>query len=336
VAKALLAVGLCAGVAQRVLRDRVDVAVRTDLPDDRLGEHLLTAHLSQLFGRPDLQVAVLLGPPRLNRKPVLQVLTDEGQVVGYVKAAWNDLTSRLVANEAAVLGAFRARQPETFETASIVHHGTWRDLELLATTALPNTSRPSPSLAFDPPMAVIAEIADLEGRAASPLGASAYWSGIRDRLDRRRKMPSAAPDSLAAIADHIEARYGNVELAFGTWHGDFTAWNMARLEQGTYVWDWERCAPAPVGLDLLHFLFQSACRFEGRKPSEAVETCRERTPGLLASLHVIEGSESAMWSLYCLELLFRYDEARLAGALFRPSRIHTGILEMFAREMEAV
>jgi hypothetical protein len=36
-----------------------------------------------------------------------------------------------------------------------------------------------------------------------------------------------------------------------------------------------------------------------------------------------------------MELLFRYEEAGLAGVLERRSRIHQGILEMFQLEMEA-
>jgi hypothetical protein len=185
-------------------------------------------------------------------------------------------------------------------------------------------------------MAVIDEIAGLAGRTRGQLAESPYWTGVQERLAERSVALQGEADPLAPIVKHIEGRFGHVELAFGTWHGDFTPWNMARLAEGTYVWDWERCLPAPLGLDLLHFLFQSVCRFEGRKPAESVETCRERTPGLLASLHVLDGSEETLWSLYRLELLFRYDEARLAGVLARPSRIHTGVLEMFACEMEAV
>jgi hypothetical protein len=77
------------------------------------------------------------------------------------------------------------------------------------------------------------------------------------------------------------------------------------------------------------------CRFEGRNPQRAVEICRERTPGLLARLEVPPGTENALWSLYQMELLFRYDEARLAGVLEHQSRIHTGILQMFDRDLEA-
>jgi hypothetical protein len=155
---------------------------------------------------------------------------------------------------------------------------------------------------------------------------------------------SGQPDPLEPIVAHVEARHGATELRFGAWHGDFTPWNMARLESGrgsgsaaasgVFLWDWERCGPAPVGLDLLHFLFQSVCRFEGRNPDRAVEICRERTPRLLASLGVPTDAETALWSVYRLELLLRYDEARLAGVLAQPSRIHSGIVELFKREME--
>ena len=49
---------------------------------------------------------------------------------------------------------------------------------------------------------------------------------------------------------------------------------------------------------------------------------------------MVPGSERALWVLYRLELLLRYDEARLAGVLARQSKIHEGILEMFDRDME--
>jgi hypothetical protein len=125
-------------------------------------------------------------------------------------------------------------------------------------------------------------------------------------------------------------------MRFGAWHGDFTPWNMARLSEGNYLWDWERAAPSvPLGLDLCHFLFQSVCRYEGRNAAEAVEISRQRTPDLLPLLDADADSEDALWSCYRLELLLRYEEASLAGVLERRSRIHSGILDMIEREMEA-
>jgi hypothetical protein len=344
--RAVLGAGLRVGLTQRLApkSSRVDVFVDPALPAAERPQHLLSEHLQVIFGRPDLEMAVILGVPRLNRKPVLQVLAPDGTVVGYVKAAWNDLTGRLVRNEARVLGHLAAAGPNgagpaAFTPPALVAAGPWGDLELIAQTALPNADRPDAVAVFDPPMAVIAEIAGLWGRSTARLADSPYWAGVRERLEAQ-----AGSELLRRAVELVERRHGAEEIAFGAWHGDFTPWNMARLPgdrgapgggERTYVWDWERAAPAPAGLDLLHFLFQTVCRFERRPPAEAVERCSERTPGLLAGLDIPGGSEPVLWLLYRLELLFRYDEAGSAGVLARPSKIHAGIVEMFERDLEA-
>jgi hypothetical protein len=334
--KAALSIGVRLRVAQRLLPDRVEIALSDRLPASERGAALLSEHLRDLFGRRDLAMAVILGPPRLNRKPVLQVLSSEGEVLGYVKAAWNDLTRSLVRNEAAVLGRLNDSPRNTFVAPRLLHHGPFGDLELIVASPLPNALRPEQSQVFDPPLPVITEIARLGPVHAAPLADSDYWLGVEKRLGARAGfLPPGTDDPLKAVVAHVAARHGDTDLRFGTWHGDFTPWNMARLEDGIFVWDWERSGPAPVGLDLLHFLFQSTCRFEGRNPARSVEICRERTPGLLPLLDVPMGSEDALWSVYRMELLFRYEEAGLAGVLERRSRIHQGILEMFESEMEA-
>jgi hypothetical protein len=219
---------------------------------------------------------------------------------------------------------------EIFGPPAFVAAGPWGELELIAASALPNAARPDPAQVFDPPMAVIAEIAGLWGRSTARLADSPYWVGVRQRLAAQ----GDGSDVLQRAVGWIERRHGHEDIAFGAWHGDFTPWNMARLGDTTYLWDWERAAPAPAGLDLLHFLFQGVCRFEGKSPAAAVTHCSERLASLLPVLDVPAGSERALWLLYRLELLFRYDEARMTGVLARPSKIHEGILEMFDRDME--
>jgi hypothetical protein len=338
-ARAALGAGLRVGVTQRVA-DRVDVFVDPALSPAERPQHLLTEHLREIFGRRDLEMAVILGVPRLNRKPVLQVLASDGTVVGYVKAAWNELTAGLVRNEARVLADLASAKPASFVPPAFVAAGPWGELELIAASALPNAARPDPAQVFDPPMAVIAEIAGLWGRSTARLADSPYWAGVRQRLAVQGArgsggdVPREASEILQRAVGWIERRHGHEDIAFGAWHGDFTPWNMARLGDTTYLWDWERAAPAPAGLDLLHFLFQGVCRFEGKSPAAAVTHCSERLASLLPVLDVPAGSERALWLLYRLELLFRYDEARMTGVLARPSKIHEGILEMFDRDME--
>jgi hypothetical protein len=337
-ARAGLGAGLKVGLTQRVA-DRVDVFVDAALPPADRPRHLLTEHLREMFGRRDLEMAVILGVPRLNRKPVLQVLASDGTVVGYVKAAWNDLTAGLVRNEARVLADLAAAKPATFTPPAFVAAGPWGDLELIAASALPNAARPDPAQILDPPMAVIAEIAGLWGRSTARLADSPYWAGVRERLSAQGArgsggVPREDSDVLQRAVDWIERRHGADDIAFGAWHGDFTPWNMARAGDTTYLWDWERAAAAPAGLDLLHFLFQGICRFEGQTPAAAIASSSERVAGLLGALDVEAGSLAALWLLYRLELLFRYDEARMTGVLARQSKIHEGILGMFVRDME--
>jgi hypothetical protein len=331
-ARAALGAGLRVGLTQRVapMLSRIDVFVDDGLPAAERPAALLSEHLRALYGRADLEMAVILGVPRPNRKPVLQVLAADGTVVGYVKAAWNDLTAGLVRNEARVLADLAAAGPSSFTAPALVAAGPWGELELIAASALPNAARPDAAQIFDPPMAVIAEVAGLWGRSTGRLGCSPYWAGVRARLAAQ----AAPSDTLRRAVDWVEGRYGGVTVAFGAWHGDFTPWNMARTAEATYLWDWERAAPAPAGLDLLHFLFQGVCRFDGKVPQEAVALCAGRTPGLLPLLDVPPESERALWAVYRLELLFRYEEAGAAGVLARRSKIHSGILEMFHRDLE--
>jgi hypothetical protein len=327
-ARAALGLGLRVGLTQR-LADRVDVFVDPSLSPAERSQHVLTEHLRDMFGRNDLEMAVILGVPRLNRKPVLQVLASDGAVVGYVKAAWNDLTAGLVRNEARVLVDLAEVKPTTFTPPAFVAAGPWGDLELIAASALPNAARPDPAQILDPPMAVIGEIAGLWGRSTARLADSPYWAGVRERLDAQ-----GGSELLIRAVDWTERHHGRDEIAFGAWHGDFTPWNMARKGSTTYLWDWERAASAPAGLDLLHFLFQGVCRFEGKTPAAAIESCSERLAGLLPVIDVATESLGALWLLYRLELLFRYDEARMTGVLARQSKIHEGILELFVRDME--
>ena len=263
---------------------------------------------------------------------MLQVLASDGTVVGYVKAAWNDLTAALVRNEARVLADLGAAAADNVHAAGSGRRravaGAGADLRLRPAQRRAARHRPDlrpadgrdrrdrrPAGAAAPPAWPTAPTGPAYGNASQPPERQRR-PAQRRRLDREALRDRR--DGLRRLARRLHALE----------HGppDRTA---------TFLWDWERAAPAPAGLDLLHFLFQTQCRFGGGTPERSVEICSERTPGLLPSLEVPLDSERALWLVYRLELLFRYDEAREAGVLARPSKIHAGILEMFARDMEA-
>ncbi|WP_028647363.1 aminoglycoside phosphotransferase [Nocardiopsis sp. CNT312] len=233
---ALLAAAFTTGLAPLVLRDRLYVGAGPGI------EHALASALDR-----ELAVAIHLGPPRANRKPVLLLLTPGGRTVGYAKVAVNDLTSRLVRDESRALRRLAdARLPDV-TVPRLLHEGEWNGYPLLVQEALPvgyQTDRPTRHQL----LRCVTQIADLAGSRTLHLAESPYRRALAERILRLGARPEAAPlrEALVGLPD--------VRLPFGAWHGDLTRWNIAGTARRAFVWDWERLAmDAPVGFDALHY-----------------------------------------------------------------------------------
>lgn len=133
---AALTTAFASGLAPLLLRDRLHVG-----PGHTI-EHELSAALDRR-----VVIAVHVGPPRANRKPVLLLLTPAGRTVGYAKIGVNELTSRLVRAETRALERLaQARLPE-ITVPRLLHEGEWNGRPLLVQDALPvgaRTDRPTP------------------------------------------------------------------------------------------------------------------------------------------------------------------------------------------------
>src|ERR1700710_2010115 len=113
------------GVGDLVFRDQLRIS----------GTDTLAAHLSAAVGQP-VRVSVRFGPPRANRKPVLQLLDRRGHAVGFAKLGVNELTRALVTAEAAALREIAKRDLGIVRAPKVLHAGAWNDLELLVIEAL--------------------------------------------------------------------------------------------------------------------------------------------------------------------------------------------------------
>jgi hypothetical protein len=292
-----LAAGFATGAARAAFRDRLSVAA---------GPESLVAHLSELLGR-ELVLALHIGPPRANRKPVLQLLTPAGETVGFAKLGVNDLTRRLVAGEAAalraVLGIGGVQVPR------VLHAGQWRGLELLVQSALPvRRARPTPPERRQAAMVAVARTSVQEH--FSP-------DGLRQRL---AALPPGAP--VAELTAALERAADGAPLAAGAWHGDWTPWNTACLRGQVLIWDWERYDRAvPLGFDALHHFVQ----VNGQR-SERGAALFDAAPGLLAPFGVDAADARRTATLYLVEIAARYladDQAAAGGAV---GRIETWLL----------
>jgi hypothetical protein len=341
-AKAAVGAALRSGLLQSLLRRRrvVHAAMLDPLhggpPAGGVGETLLGDYLAEALGRRDLAAAIVLGPVRPNRKPVVQLLAQDGRPVGYMKVGWNDLTRRLVRNEARALRRLAERQPQTFTVPRLLHEGTWQGLDVTISSALPHRLWRRGRRYATPPLAVSREIAALGGVQTATLGGSPWWEELRRRLAPvQAAATGTAAATLAGTMDRLQEQAGT-PLAFGSWHGDWGPWNLRATADRLLVWDWERSGDGvPLGFDLLHFGYQTAFQGLRQPPAEAAARSLRRAEPLLAELAQREEVGELLLTLYLLERVCRAAEAEASAVTGRPDAAGAGLLDVLGRRLEA-
>jgi len=308
-----LGLGLRTGLAQPLLRDKIDIGTASAGSAGSAGSaapaaDLLREHLGQLFGQGPVVMAVGGGSGPY-RKPVLQVFSVTGTPLGYVKVGWNDWTRDAVRREAAALRACASR-PMRIGVPELVGHSVWRGLDLLVTAPLPRRVRGLGSGAQLPDAESLREISELSPPFVGGLAESPWWHGVRSRIRNGVTDPDAR-SSLSHAAQRLEHAFGQMPLEFGTWHGDLVPWNLARIGQRLYAWDWESSAPdAPLGFDALHFHFQVAFVARGCPLEQAVPLAASRARPTLEELGIPAAACGLLATLHLVELFLRHEEAR--------------------------
>jgi len=297
-ARTLLLTGAFAtGMAPLLLRDRLYVGAGPGI------EHALTAALDR-----ELSIAIHVGPPRANRKPVLLLLTPGGRTIGYAKVAVNDLTSRLVRAETLALRHLAASSLRDVTVPRLLHEGEWNGHPLLVQEALPvgdQTDRPTRRQL----LRCVTQIVGVTRVRERRLSDSPYRSSLEERIVALGARPEAAPLRAAL------RRLPDVRVPFGAWHGDLTRWNIASTARRAFVWDWERlCLDAPAGFDALHYDLNE-CVQAGVHPG--VHRWLDSGSRLLRDPLVSETglrphTVSTVMALYLIDLATRYLQDRQA------------------------
>jgi hypothetical protein len=292
----------------------------------------LEEHVGDIFAARGARFSVSLGPPRANIKPVLRVFDKDGRTLGYVKIGWNPLTKDLVEHEAEVLSKLQHRGHVNFKVPGLIHSGSWRDLELLAVSAVPPGRHFGGMPGRTLPLAATQEVARLGAITVETLGASSYWIDLKERASAQREASSSsqARTVLPNVIEYIEERYGHRPLSFGTWHGDWVPWNMRHLGDSLYVWDWERSNDGvPLGLDAVHFEFQVDLWLRRKSPVKAMVDSVERSSGTLQQILQERGAEQLLATLSCIEMAIRMEQGAIASVPV-PGRTYFALEELFA------
>ncbi len=296
-------------------RDRVAVfAPGPGTPDT------IETHLREILGR-EISLGIQLGPPRANRKPILQVLGSDGEPLAFGKLGINPLTRRLVRTEAAALRGLPELDLPGIRVPRLVHEGEWHGSALLITTPLPLRVADS-EVDVGVRDAAMVTLARAAGTTRSRPGGSPWLAELRERAAALTHESIRA--DLLAVLKRLALRAEVWE--FGCWHGDWMLWNMAGLEGEVLLWDWERFAgPVPLGWDALHFALRQTFMTSEPTPHVARDLL-ERAPGLLAPFGVSGELAHDVAQAYLVELAVRYtaDGQREAGG--RTARVEEWLL----------
>ncbi|WP_238012578.1 hypothetical protein KZZ52_55865 [Dactylosporangium sp. AC04546] len=325
----------------RLKRDAVVTALRTGLSGLLLRDRLrlcpaadtIDAYLRGALGA-DLRLSVHIGPARANRKPVLQLLAPDGHTVAFAKLGTSTLTRTLVRAEGNALNAVGTAHFTALRVPEVLHAGRWGEHEVLVQSALP-VWRPRAPLTAPRLTAAMREVAACCGTSHGTLDGSGYWTRLRARLGAIAGHAEGAV--LRAAAERLARTAGRTDLTYGSWHGDWSPWNMASLADTLLVWDWERFTPGvPVGFDALHHALQLGI---ARAPSagDAVNELVGEAPGLLRPFGVTHRQAVEVTTLlYLVDLATRYVTDRQAEAGARLGVLGSWLLPVLVARVEAL
>jgi hypothetical protein len=269
-------------------------------------------HLSDVLSRP-ISVAVHLTPDRANRKPIIQAL-DAGQPhpVAFAKMGVNELTSRLVNEEANALELLAARSLRALVVPTIVHHGEFAGRSVLTLNPLP-TWQSGRSPVLTEVAAAAREVAATAAPRRLPLEDSRYWLEVRRRVEELPR--TARAERLTRCVEQMTELLGAVDTTFTASHGDWSPWNMWLTPHGLLVWDWERYeTEIPAGFDLLHFRLNEQLVRAPQNRSDAAFRLIADAPELLEVAGCTTESPLAAVLLYLVHIGLRYESDGQAGA----------------------
>ncbi len=303
----LASVALRAGVPTRVLPNPVTIAAPNVVGD--LTHVMLSERLKELLGRADLAFAIVVNPGRPQKKPVLEVMDQSGDLVAYAKVGWNELTRALVRSEADALARIADAKPRSFKAPGILASEHWNGLYILVVTPFDLPGRPR--LLMELPLAATAEVLTFAATSFNRLTTGAFWRTLRteaEALDHR------VMDLALQIFETLERQVGDLTLPAAFSHGDWVPWNMALLDDSVAVWDWERASDGvPAGLDAIQFLFQVQLNLCRRAPAEAIANTVEEGRDLLPRLGLPTEAIEALIFCHTLQAIIRIHHGRAAG-----------------------
>ena len=304
-ARLLWQVGLRTGFVDLLSRSRLRVSVGE-------GHESIEDVLARCLGTEErLLITMPVGPPRANRKPVLQVTNRMGDVLAFVKVGHDPLTSELVQREERALTELvRSYIPAT-KVPTVLGSAEWEGLRLLLLEPL--DARPTSMSSADRRRRLVQSL-----RAVASTGTVAgTWEHSPARATLLQLLPKLGRrghelrELVRLPEEHL------LTTRVGAWHGDLNPGNFSVRRDETSVWDWERYEwGVPHGFDILHHDLHVAITVEHAPPRQAATDLVLAAGEILKPFSVPPAKARAVAQLYLAVIGCRYlrDRQDVAGS----------------------
>jgi len=209
--------------------------------------------LVKILKRKDLIMAVAYGTPSPYRKINGLVMTSEGEPLSFIKIGETEPARQRVKREAEILKRIEKINFEEVQIPQCLYSGKLGDSHVLIQT-IPLFKGKKGGIQLDNKYTKILKILADKTAKLIPLHSSSFWQSLKDEIDNYPiSYKGLLKEGLSILAQTMEDR----EISMGLAHGDFAPWNMFWNDKEVFIYDWESAnEQAPVGIDLVHFLFQ--------------------------------------------------------------------------------
>jgi Phosphotransferase enzyme family len=275
------------------------VASRDRFPVERLVE--------EITGETRPQFSLSLGTAVSSRKLTVQVMRQNGEILGYMKLPLAEKANGRIRAEAATLERLNADPRLRTRVPAVLYASKWGDGNLLFQS--PITGDPGPSRLTDfhedalnamhsahcerkPGAQVVGETSEKINAAGQRLGPQ--WNVL-------------AEEALRAAAQELS----DTSVRCGLGHGDFAPWNTRLRGETLCLVDWEMASwEAPTLWDTFHFLAQTKSLLQQGDGPQGLANFNNQKRALYMLYLVSSASHLAEEALHTFDVEFREAQLR--------------------------
>ena len=234
------------------LLPRPKIIIRKDELNSKVSDELRDT-LAKIIKKEEIIMAIANGTPSPYRKINGLVMSSEGEPLSFIKIGETELARERVIKEAEILKKIEKINFGEVHIPQCLYSGKLGNSHVLIQTIPPFKGKKGIVQLDDKYTNILRILADKTAKMV-PFHSSSFVKSLKESI---LNYSLSYRELLKKAYETLLKDSGDRKISMGLAHGDFAPWNMLWNDKEVFIYDWESsCEQAPVGIDLIHFLFQ--------------------------------------------------------------------------------